>query len=69
MLEEKEDAREGDEFMYEADERDWARTRSDGLAISRKTKTLIIMNIKEGLTRGQTTSREERKQLTSNMRK
>ena len=45
-FEEKEDAGEGDEFMHEADERDWARTRPDGLAISRKTKTLIIIEYK-----------------------
>ena len=29
-FEKKENAGEGDEFMHEADERDWARTRPDG---------------------------------------
>ena len=46
IFEEKEDAGEGDELMHEADERDWARTKTDSLAISRKTKTLIIMEYK-----------------------
>ena len=46
MFEEKEDAGAGDKIIFEADERDWARTRPDGLAISRKTKTLIIMEYK-----------------------
>ena len=38
LFEEKENAGEGDEFMHEANERNWARTRPDSLAISRKTK-------------------------------